>query len=393
MNAFPRTCKRKYQQAFPLVGLPVMSKRKRSAFTLVELLVVIAIIGILVALLLPAIQAAREAGRRAQCKNHLRQIAIACLNYESAHKEFPACGWGFLWMGDPDSGVGRGQPGGWIFQVTNYIEEGAVSQVGKGLTDAQKRTELKKQMGAVIPSFICPTRRRPIALTGKLPDGRSTDGPGTTPHNVDVPDFNAKTDYAINGGTSTVQGTGQGPAFICLSVYPNWGPGTGPGAGCRFNNDDAVIARSFNGISFDHTGAKMKQITGGTSKTILVGEKSLQPRFYETGYGDEDNGWKGNDGDNNSMYQGYDWDVVRFPSGSLDNNGQPQGILPTPDSDCDGFYPKGAPCPQAMNHQRGMGSAHTGAVNISFCDGSVQAISYDIDALVWGEYANRKEGN
>src|SRR3954453_2916900 len=93
-------------------------------FTLVELLVVIAIIGILVALLLPAIQAAREAARRTQCKNHLKQIAVACLNYESSQKAFPAGGWGFRWMGDPDRGMGRGQPGGWIFQVCSYLEEG-----------------------------------------------------------------------------------------------------------------------------------------------------------------------------------------------------------------------------------------------------------------------------
>ena len=84
---------------------------------------VIAIIGILVALLLPAIQAAREAARRTQCKNNLRQIALACLNHESTHKTFPHGGWGWHWMGDPDKGFGRKQPGGWIYQATPYLEE------------------------------------------------------------------------------------------------------------------------------------------------------------------------------------------------------------------------------------------------------------------------------
>lgn len=362
--------------------------RVRPAFTLVELLVVIAIIGILVALLLPAIQAAREAGRRAQCQNHLRQIAIACLNFENANKRFPAGGWGFRWMGDPDYGVGRGQPGGWIFQVSSYLEEANVFQVGKGLPDAQKRIELMKQTAHVIPVFNCPTRRQAIALSGFTPSGTVSD---PTPYNVDTAPELAKTDYAMNGGHSSMSTLGGGPALICLSVYPKWGPGApAPGNGCTFMNSDQVIAIQFSGISTDHTGVKIAQITDGTSKTILVGEKSLQPRFYDTGYGDAPD-WKHDDGDNNAMYQGYDWDTHRFPSGSFDNNGQPQGELPRRDSDCDGFYPVGSPCPQAMDHQKGMGSAHSSAMHVSLCDGSVQSIVYDIDPLVWNDYGGRRD--
>jgi prepilin-type processing-associated H-X9-DG protein len=231
-----------------------------------------------------------------------------------------------------------------------------------------------------------------MALTGRLPsdNSKSTDANGEPPHNVDVPDFNAKTDYAINGGHGGIA-TGRGPAFFCLAAYPKWGSGApSPGNLCFFVNNDATMA-AFSGISADHTGAKVKQITDGLSKTILVGEKCLQPRFYETGYGDPPDYLKANDGDNNSMYQGFDWDVMRYASGNFSGSGEPQGSLPLQDTDCDGAG--ASPCngPAAGNIKGIFGSAHSGAVNIAFCDGSVESISYDIDPLVWNDYGGRKD--
>src|SRR3954449_12018467 len=93
---------------------------KKRGFTLVELLVVIAIIGILVALLLPAIQAAREAARRSQCKNNLKQIGLALHNYESARGAFPP---GFVSRATTVNGPGLGPGWGWAAHILPQLEE------------------------------------------------------------------------------------------------------------------------------------------------------------------------------------------------------------------------------------------------------------------------------
>jgi len=370
-----RSRRTKGQQRHSAFGTHLLAAfQQRLGFTLVELLVVIAIIGILVALLLPAIQAAREAGRRSQCLNNLRQIAVSCINYEGTHKTFPYGGWSFGWMGDPDQGVGPKQPGGWIYSSSPYLEEDAVTLIGGDLPWAEKKKALAQQMAHVVPTYICPSRRSAAGQPAFASDGRPCDG-AKYPKNSDLPPTVAKTDYAINRGpNSPPTSTGGGlPEAYCLQSEENdFGSQAAAYPNCVWHTDLNSWLNKFRGISAFRMAARMGQITDGTSKTVLVGEKSMVTQFYdgECERLDDANPSKGNGGDNSSMYQGYDHDNSRHGKPVLD-----------PDTDI-----------EVPDYHSRFGSPHSGGANIAFCDGSVQTIKYDVDEKLWGTYVDRADG-
>lgn len=136
----------------------------RKGFTLVELLVVIAIIGMLVELLPPAVQQAREAARVLQCNNHLRQMGLAALNHESSIRTFPSGGWHWRMVGDADWGLEKNQPGGWGFSLLPFLEQNALFQLGSNgdstNTPSQTKKDAARQCNETpLPFFICPSRR------------------------------------------------------------------------------------------------------------------------------------------------------------------------------------------------------------------------------------------
>jgi prepilin-type N-terminal cleavage/methylation domain-containing protein len=316
----------------------VSARRRTGGFTLVELLVVIAIIGVLVALLLPAVQAAREAARRSQCQSNLRQLAIGILNYEGAKKALPA--------GGITDGACCGTPSkaGWSILILPYVEQQALyakydfDESNESLIDVDKdglANSVVREANPVI--FDCPSDEE--TDKNDTPDS----GPGASR-------LYNRGSYRGNAGLCTVESqafwdsSSQGNERFVHERGPLPGIGRLPG--------NAWSLRS---------PVKLSEISDGTSNTLLLGEKAHVGVLPESPH--------------RRTFWAYTYTSYQRSLTFL----QTRSII----SDYDRCLKIGGqfgddPC------KRSWGSLHPDGLSIVLCDGSTRYISESIDIFLFG---------
>jgi prepilin-type N-terminal cleavage/methylation domain-containing protein len=314
-------------------------RRQFRGFTLVELLVVIAIIGILIALLLPAVQAARESARRTQCSNQLKQLGLGFLLHEDTHGHLPTGGWGWKWWGDPDRGAGKRQHGGWGYNVLPFIEQQAIYDMGAGLDEKStaKMDIITQRIATPIAAVICPSRRSALAYPFDF-------AKFSYPNNATAPvRTTGKIDYCVNVGD---RGGYASPGPMTLEA----------GDAAEFQQFKPTTPNT--GICYQLSTVALRQITDGTSNTYMICERNINPDNYKNGKGADDDG----------VFAGYDNDSCRTA-----------WIAPL--ADTPGF-----------TLEDRFGSAHPSSWQAALCDGSVWSLSYNIDIEVHHRLGNRADG-
>jgi prepilin-type N-terminal cleavage/methylation domain-containing protein len=312
--------------------------RKSGGFTLVELLVVIAIIGILIALLLPAVQQAREAARRLQCRNNLKQMGTACMTHIDKQGHYPTGGWSWNWVGDANSGYDGRQPGGWIYAILPGLELQSIRDRGRGGTLADRNRAGAMLIQTPLSVMACPSFHemklyKVVNWTYLNASPRPSDS------------MCARGDYAACCGSNDDSETNDG------------GPGANPPPGGYVwqNVNDPNNAYYMNGIIYQRSTVKPKDIRRGTSHTFMIGERYIEPTEFMAGTGtaDNENMWVGQDNDNcRTTYCTNQTDVLQR-------------------------------CRKGLTSKTWFGSIHPAGAHFVCADGAVHTVTYSVD---WRAY-------
>jgi prepilin-type N-terminal cleavage/methylation domain-containing protein len=316
---------------------------RRRAFTLVELLVVIAIIGVLIALLLPAVQAAREAARRSQCQNNLKQIGLAFQMHIDAKK--------FI----PNSRLQRDY-NTWAGSIWPFLEQANISARWNPAFDYYGQKEEVRTYQ--VSTYLCPSRRSPPqnSVNGDQDDSGSPHTPG------------ACSDYAISLGDITSEGNDKVPGeLVGQFSYIDYCTGVGLYSGIRGETEAEDNNKVLPGNEPITSKFTLKNVEDGLSNVPFVGEKHVPEAFH--GYG------SANDA---SIYNADNRKGVgRYGGPGVPLVGDEVGNTPSTVDD----------------YNENFGSPHSAGVYFVFGDGSVRMLSYEIDLKVLAHTLHRADGN